>query len=254
MASKKPRYEWGGIPIPSVTEILGLLNKPALVPWAVKVTADTFAQIIRGEGTIITEGGAEVYDIAPADLDDFIVAAKKAHRDASRTAMDHGTAVHNAIDAWIQSGGIMSPDEVKEAPVRDGLQAFLAYGDTVDLAIVENEKQVFGWVSEGCKADGACPLFAGRFDLLARINGTLTMCDFKVSNGVWDEYWLQLEAYAKAHEQNGGDTVEQLAVFRIDKTTGVLEAHTQPRNRDRWMAFWHLANAKTNLNKLKGEQ
>lgn len=238
MAAKKPRYEWNGIPIQSVTEVLSMLNKPALVPWATKLTAEYIESIVN-----------KTDDLNALDWPVILKDAKSAHRTASREAMDKGTAVHAAIDSWIESGGIMSPDEIANEDVKRGLQAFLDYGEAVDLEIIENEQQIFGWTID-VDRETTPPLYAGRFDLLCKLNGVLTMADFKVAKDIYPEYWLQLEAYAAARErQEESYRIEQIAIFRIDKETGILHPEIKERNHERFMAFWHLANARQIIQK-----
>jgi len=247
MASKKPRYEWEGKPVQSVTEVLSMLNKPALVPWAVKLAAESVDTQLQ-----------DFYDpeqccfiVPDTALPQLIKTAKGAYRNANKEATDLGTAVHNAINAWIESGGIMQPAEIEDLKVRQGLQAFLDYGETVNLEIVANEKQIFGWL--WAIGDGH-PLYAGRFDLLARINGILTMIDIKTSKAIYDEYWIQLEAYRVAEQRSNAEIdeiIKQVAIFRIDMETGELEPEIRPCNHRKYIAFKSLAAARQIMNEEK---
>ena len=191
-------YEINGKKYPSVTTILSLLNKPALVPWAAKMTAAAF------KNAVVSNIDTLNLDL----LDEIEIESKKIYRKKSEEAMSIGTRVHEIIEQWIQSDGKITPDEVSDPYAKKGLEAFLSWGEAREIEIVNNEVQV---------TDNK--LFAGRYDLLAYVDGKLTLVDFKTSTGVWFEYWLQLGGYAIASDE----PVEQIAVLRIDKETGELE-------------------------------
>ena len=47
--------------------------------------------------------------------------------------------------------------------------------------------------------------FGGQPDLLARIDGVLTLLDIKTSKAVWPEVWYQLAGYDLLLEEHGHD-------------------------------------------------
>lgn len=69
--------------LPSVTTILSVLAKPALVPWAVKVTCDYI------ENNLDKGSPSEVIRMA----------RKEATR-VGQEAMDIGSAVHDLVEKW----------------------------------------------------------------------------------------------------------------------------------------------------------
>ena len=142
-----------------------------------------------------------------ADWEEVYKQSKRAYKAKSTEAMEIGTLVHEAIELWIQSNGKLKTEELENEHQKLGLQAFLAWGEEHSVEIVDNERIV---------SDNQT--YAGRFDLLAFIDGKLTLLDFKTSTGIWDEYWLQTAGYADCLSD-----VEQVAVLRIDKHTGELE-------------------------------
>lgn len=201
-------YEIEGKKYPSVTTILSLLNKPALVPWAAKMTAAAFKDAVANN----------IDALSIELLDEIEIESKKIYRKKSEEAMNIGTRVHEIIEQWINSDGKLTPDEVIDPYAKKGLEAFLLWGEAHDIEIVNNEVQV---------TDNK--LFAGRYDLLAYVDGKLTIVDFKTSTGIWFEYWLQLGGYAIASDE----PVEQIAVLRIDKETGELEYQA----REVWIPY-----------------
>jgi hypothetical protein len=191
-------YEINGKKLPSVTTILGCLSKPALVPWAAKETAEAFRALVSEA----IENDLEI------DLDAMVGEAKKAHRKKKTEAADKGTAVHNAIELWLDSGGRMHPEEIADDQARAGLQRFLEWGEQHEIKVLKYEEVI---------TDDQ--FFAGRYDLLAEVDGTLTLIDFKTSTGIWDEYWLQVAAYASCVSPQP----KAVAILRIDKTSGEFE-------------------------------
>lgn len=186
-------YDIDGKKLPSVTTILGILNKPALMPWCAKITAAEFRRLVEDGNT---------------DLDEVEQLAKKAYRAKSKEAMDIGTKVHEAIQNFFDSNLTMKADEVQDEDARRGFEAFLLWGATHDVDIISYEQVV---------SDGET--YAGRYDMLATVDGVLTLVDFKTSTGIWPEYWMQTAAYASCLQEN----VQAVAVLRIDKETGDIE-------------------------------
>lgn len=236
-------YDIDGKKLPSVTTILGCLNKPALMPWAVKMTTEAMQQLIYDhgihnqlEGTITLSW--EDDNDGHMGLENMLAQAKKAYRAKSKEAMSIGTAVHEAIQNWIESEGRMQPEEIADEQIRRGLESFLTWGTQHDIEIVSYEQVV---------SDNKT--YAGRFDLLAHVDGKLTLIDFKTSTGIWPEYWLQVAGYADCLVD-----VDMVAILRIDKETGEIEY----QDRLDWFkhaeAFRLLANF-YNLNKtLEGDK
>lgn len=243
-------YEIDGKQLPSVTTILGILQKPALVPWAAKMTAEYCQQFIYDNGKHDIYNGTVT--LASEEIEAMISESKKAHRQKAASAMAHGTRVHEAIAFWIESDGTADRTEVasfitdtQKATAEEcdaalmGFDAFLAWGDSVDLEIINSEQVV---------TDGE--YYAGRYDLLARVNGTLTLIDIKTSTGIWDEYWLQCAGYAFALEA----LPDAIGVLRIDKQDGSIEYQNKVGYHYEGEAFSHLAVAFHHLQKCKPEK
>jgi hypothetical protein len=231
----KPRYTYQDKPIQSVTEVLSMLNKPLLLPWGVKVTAAAFKELVFNA---TGPGGNFCID----DLDAIEAEAKKAYRKKSSEAMATGTAVHDAIEQFVNGNTYL--DQIPDGPVKRGLDAFITWGEEVELDIVAQEQQIFGWDFATYKQPGCFPLYAGRYDMLAHIDGILTMCDFKVAKDIYPEYWIQLNAYAMAVGTDLPEPITQVAVLRIDKETGVLYPEYQPVCEKKQNIFLMLARAK----------
>lgn len=212
-------YEIDGKHYYSVTTILGMLDKPALVPWAAKMTAEACQQLIHDhgihnclEGTILLSW--EDDGDGHMGLENIITEAKKAYRSKSRKAMDIGTLVHELIEKHCHTG--IAPD-LKDEPdeVQTAFNAWLKWVDENDFEPIMQEVQVHDPIVG----------YAGRFDAIAKVNGVVTILDFKTSSNIFDEYLYQLGAYwAAANDEEA--PIHQGGILRLDKETGMPEWKT----------------------------
>ncbi len=105
-ATDKGRYYLlpGGENFPSVTNVLdAAFNKPVLVPWAAKVTAEAFWDRLPAAVLASMRG-----DTARTD---FLKAVKGQVRVVKDTAADLGTRVHAGAEAkLLGKGGTLEPD------------------------------------------------------------------------------------------------------------------------------------------------
>ena len=65
--------------------------------------------------------------------------------------------------------------------------------------------------------------YAGTVDAVGRIGGNLCVMDFKTSNAIRKEYYLQVSAYAKAIEDIYGEPVDVCYILRFDKKSGEFQ-------------------------------
>ena len=73
----------------SVTTVIGVLDKPALVPWAAGMTADAAIRMAKTLQQRIEEDG-------PDEVKRQLVGARFARQRGKRSATELGTAVHAA--------------------------------------------------------------------------------------------------------------------------------------------------------------
>lgn len=224
-------YEIDGKPYYSVTTILGILDKPALVPWAAKMTAEAAQQYIYDNGQHDALEGTVT--LTAEDVDNMVAESKKAFRAKSKKAMDIGTIVHELIEKHCQTG--IAPDLTNDPDeVQTAFNAWLQWVEENDFEPILSEVQV-------CNPGAG---YAGRFDAVARVNGRVTLLDFKTSTGIWDEYKYQLAAYWDAFD-NPDIEIESWGILRLDKETGLPEWVTyDPVDMTvAKHAFYHLTRA-----------
>lgn len=159
--------------IPSVTTILKILHKQALVDWLVN-------QAVMAVLTAPRELGE--------DLDTFVdrVLNREQQQDQeSQKARDLGTDIHAALEAALRGQPV--DDERLRVYVDGPLAKLRELGK-----VLEVEKILVG--------DG----FAGKTDVILESGGLHTLVDFKSAKkipdkGSWPEHRLQLSAYASAY-------------------------------------------------------
>jgi hypothetical protein len=150
--------------VPSVTNVIGILDKPALPRWSAKMVAERAAVMKRS--------------LAQMDDGDIIDTLKAVPFQRSNRAAERGTDIHtyleHRINGWEPEG--LSPDA---EPYREAADAWL---ENRHIEVVATEQTMFH------------PMYAGTCDLVANISGRLTIADFKTSKAIYDEAALQLAA------------------------------------------------------------
>ena len=183
------RHPGTGELVPSVTNIIGVLNKPALPRWAAKVVAE---QAVAMRDSLPKLDEAEAVDLL-----------KGAPWRSSTRAADRGTTIHAYLEARMQG---LDPQEIsgEAARYRKAADQFLADWTPQPLHL---EMTVFG------------PDYAGTGDLWCVLNnGATAILDYKTSKAVYAEAALQLAALAGATVTADGTPapeVDEAWVIRI---------------------------------------
>jgi hypothetical protein len=181
-----------GVDRVSVTTVIGVLAKPALIGWAAKeernLVLDAAAEFLVESKEVVN----------PREYRKFLEArlgAQKAHVKKLRAATDIGSAVHEKIE-WTLRGELQQA--VGPEPQLEGaaLWAFMAWEDwrkSVNLVPVQIEQMVYS-VKHG---------YAGTLDLFAEMDlptgqRGMAVLDWKTSKALYPESSLQSAAYAEA--------------------------------------------------------
>jgi hypothetical protein len=190
-------YEVDGQLLPSVTNILGAVNKPALVHWAANV-----------ERAAVSEAAADLYaqwaarPMRPqlpraAYLATLLaqLGTVKAHQKELAKAGDIGTQAHQLIEWTMRTaiGAVAGPKPIVSDAAQWSVFAFEDWAKSVRLKPVLIEQTVYS------KVHG----FAGTMDVLARVNGVLTEVSIKTGKAVYGEAHLQSAAYVTALVEMG---------------------------------------------------
>ena len=207
-------YQVDGYPalMPSVTTILSVINKPALLPWAKKMALqrvrDVLEEMQPGDVADVlwqseSDGCITTPNVFKQQwIDALLDAASKEPDRIKDEAADYGTLAHQLIDQILKGIITVIPPLVKPA-----LDGFARWQEQTGIRITASEIRVFH------------PEFgyAGSVDWIGWRGDRLVIGDWKTSNGLWDEYGYQLAGYAKAIEALTGIPVAEAWGVRFPK-------------------------------------
>jgi CRISPR/Cas system-associated exonuclease Cas4 (RecB family) len=191
----------------SVTSYQDEMAKPALIGWAANVTAEYFKDHLA----LIKSGEM---DPTQMPVETIVKEAKAHHKMMQEQAMDLGSAVHKAVEDYFRFGPVPE-DEVVRVLAR---AAEVAIVKDLDFTLNNCELEVYS-------RDG----YAGTLDLVGMVKpkghrrAKLAVIDLKTSKAVYEEYKMQVAAYAHAYEEMTGNKVELAIIQRIDKQTGFAD-------------------------------
>lgn len=183
--------------VPSVTTVLKVVNKPALIPWAAKMAAE-----------YADENWARLSDTDPEIR---IREIKSAYKDYAEDAAKTGDLVHTLIDCWQQ--GRPYPTETITDPFAN---SFIAFMSAKKPKFTENEVTLWS------RQFG----YAGTADWIAWIDGKLLLGDTKTGRGLYPETGMQVAALAGADfilRPNGTEEA-------LPDLNGVAALHIRPRS------------------------
>jgi hypothetical protein len=165
--------------VPSVTNIIGILDKPALSRWAAKMVAE---RAMHMKHSLANMSDNEVVDVL-----------KGAPWSKSSRAADRGTDIHAYLEARLNG---LEPEELSDdaEPYKAAADDWFDYIGA-SLEDVRTEVTLFH------------PMYAGTTDLIARQDGRWVILDFKTSKAVYDEAALQLSALAGCYTDAAGEPV-----------------------------------------------
>lgn len=186
-------YTVDGEPVPSITGILKVINKPALMFWSVSMACEYLQrEWLPGK----------TYD--EVEIVNLLKAAKSAHRTKADNAATIGTMVH----AWIERHLNGEEPAIPQNPeMRNGVEAFLKFESEHDLKVTQSERKVY---SREHNVAGTCDIF-GTYE------GAPVVADIKTSSGIYPEAFLQAGGYDLCLSEETGQTFERHLVINCKK-------------------------------------
>lgn len=186
--------------VPSVTTILKVLHKEALVNWLIEQAVLACLTSPRKEGE------------ADDAFVNRVLHVERVQDQESTIAKDKGTEIHNAMEDYFIGQGDQIPEDLKPW-IMPAIEKLETYG-----SLVASEKILVG------------AGYAGKTDLILEAPDCFWIWDFKSSKnlpdpakgGAWMEHRLQLSGYAKAYE----DLLDDLAPTSKPIRTGNLYIST----------------------------
>lgn len=187
--------------VPSVTNVISLLNKPELNNWKTEQAVLAVLSTPRADNE---------------QLDEFVhrvLSVERVHEEEAKRAREIGTQIHDAIDKAITG---MEYDRSLEAFVRPIVEWVKTTGRVV-------------WTEKILVGDG----FAGRADALLEneLLNALMLVDFKTTSRIpkesYIEHRLQTAAYASTLGNTGNKRAVTCNVYISTKTPGDYSVSTQ---------------------------
>lgn len=225
--SERHVYLVDGKRVASVTSALGCISKPALVPWAAKVTADYVeSHLIPG------------VSLDEVQIKNLCKEAKMAHRAKKEGAADIGTFVHEWIEQYIKVG---RPNDPINPQVKAGVDAFLQWVDENKVEFIASEKKVYSKEYNFC----------GTLDFLATVNGKRMLGDIKTSSGIYDEMFFQTSAYQLALQEEHPEEKFEGQIIVNCRKTGELDTRISLEYEENAKAFICALGLYRRINAMK---
>lgn len=185
-------------PLKSVTGILGIISKPALIPWAAKEAANYFKTELLRLGKVA---------LTPDALEQIAKDAAGAHRRKSKDAADLGTKCHAIFQAIIQG---KEPEEIPEELVEPA-KDFKRWRIDSDIELVSLEIAVASVFYK----------YGGRLDAVgySEKRGGWGIVDFKTSKSLkyGNEYSFQVGGYSHAFQEQYDVKIKWAEIVRFGK-------------------------------------
>lgn len=192
--------------VPGVTTVLGALEKPGIVTWAVDQTAAYAVANAHALAERDEDWGFKYlrfYHSRKPNYDNPEVNLHNYHSGVLHDLAETGTIVHDAIEAFVKNDPFLEPEFTRQEQV-DAFHAFLDWVDVNDVQFEQCEVTVLN-PEMG---------YAGTLDHVLVLNGKRYLVDVKTSKAVRDSHISQVAALAKAPVK---------LVSSIDKGTGAFE-------------------------------
>lgn len=162
--------------VPSVTTILSVISKPALYRWH------------------------NIMGLQGIDTNKFV----------NETAIIGSTA-HKIIECHLKNEPENFEDiECKEEHIE---QARVSVSKYLEWESYQDEFEV---IASELKLVSEKYSYGGTIDCIAKLNGVITLIDFKTCNSIWNEAKYQVSAYKKLAEENGYK-IEQCVILRVGR-------------------------------------
>lgn len=197
------------VSLPSVTTILAVVGKPALVHWA----ADTTKKEVIGAAANLYSAIAEQEPVSKANfaltLEDWL-GKSRAHEKELARAGNIGTQLHKHIE-WTLRRELGQKVGTQPAISTEALNAFVAWvkwRENVNFTPIHIEQTVYS-LGYG---------FAGTLDVYGKVDGKLSILDWKSGKAIYPEHYLQNAAYRCAFEEMKHGDVERGVIVRLPKT------------------------------------
>lgn len=189
-----------GTKLKSVTTILNVIGKPALVNWAANVEREAVVEASRLVYERLGSNTISSISFEAALLTELT--SVKSHRRQMENAAAIGTLVHARIEWELRTAMGVKTEEPRipeehldmktgdrsEHPAHVAYRAYKAWADEAQLKPLAIEQQVYSLKYK----------YAGTMDVYGECYGARTLLDWKTGKSIYDEAKLQNAAYRHA--------------------------------------------------------
>lgn len=194
-------------PVVGVTTVCGIMDKPALKFWAAGLAANYMAE--HGLG------------MTKAKLARLAEEAKRQHTQAGDKGKAAGSVGHALVEDLLLGRALVLPSEPEaKLAAQSVVKAFKAWSKDYNPDLIASELGVYSLAHN----------FAGKFDLLADLDGKITLIDFKTSNtsryapeGIYPEMFCQLGGYLQLINEQLGVEVDEAMIVNLPKKGGAYK-------------------------------
>jgi len=192
---------------PSVTTVLGMINKPALGAWQQRVLIDSLRSSWEKKPSFSSAAEEKTW------LNNSLAEANKKPAEVLDSAANFGTTAHQFIDDHLMKE--LPPLTSIPEDIRPVIQGFESWRKQSQLYFIRKDTVVYSHTFK----------YAGSFDALAKktADQSLVVIDWKTSNRIYSEYAYQVAAYAHALEEITGQRVSEAWIVRFDKEKPLFE-------------------------------
>ncbi len=207
------RYNVDRRAVPSVTQILRALDKPALVAWSSRCATQAYSQAAYE----LQQQMKDWPEWKVSAVLEAHVGERPPYQMVMKKTAGLGTQVHDAIESHLKGRA----PHFKTDKVKNCFESWLGWWKKANYHPIAAECAV-AYVDQTTG-----PLYAGTLDLLARDTKTnrLFCLDWKTGSGIYDEAKLQSVAYREALRMMGvTEPIEGLLVH-IPREGGPTKPH-----------------------------
>ena len=234
---KGHKYLVNGEYVPAVTTVLGAtMAKPGLIYWAAGAGANWFAENCTEVGVYYSVDHMRTNEVANG--------IKTAHSKIAQESRGIGTEVHTYIEKFVRNklgnskGKLPKPSGERAA---NSIKAFHSWFAENEVKFISAEEKIYNREHK----------FAGTVDAVAEVNGEFCLVDWKTSNSIYDEMYLQCAAYAKTADTIYDRNIEATYILRLDKDVGEYQSIRSSLHDEYFDIFIHALYLYNGLNKIK---
>jgi hypothetical protein len=224
------------VAVAGVTTVLKCIHKPALLPWGIRVCLEKMKALLIEGHYVITPEIAETFPLYEGSLDEIIQAARKTDSEILTDSGEVGTSAHDFLEkigqTYIRGDEARRLELLAHFPEDDRAASCaisaLEFFQRHHIQFIHTERPVYSrsldccgtmdalvW-ADSCDDPACCP---------EPYEHSLTLLDYKSSNGVYPSYMAQAALYAYAFmEEFPGQHIDRRFVLKLPKTEGAFQS------------------------------